>query len=299
MKVFVTGASGFVGSAVVKELLNAGHQVLGLARSEEPARKLKQAGVAVYLGDLTQPESLIDAVTMSDAVIHLGFVHDFTRFKDMCELDGKVIETIGEALEGTQKPFIITSALGVIAKNGIITENDQTITSPTPRIATERAAEKIAADGARVSVIRLSPVVHDVEDRRGFIPILIRIAREKGVSAYISEGANLWPAVHRQDATLLYRLALEKTADAGIRYHAVAENGIPFRLIAETIAKQMDIPAVSIPQEKAAQHFGWIAHFVQFNMPASSEITQQVLAWKPKYPTLMEELEGDTYFPLL
>jgi len=299
MKVFVTGASGFVGSAVVKELLNTGHQVLGLARSDESAMQLKQAGAAVHWGDLTQPESLIDAVTMADAVIHLGFVHDFSRFKDMCELDGKLIETIGEALVGTQKPFIITSALGVIAKNGIITEYDQAITSPTPRIATERAAEKVAAKGVRVSVIRLSPVVHDVEDRGGFIPILIRIAREKGLSAYINEGANLWPAVHRQDAALLYRLVLEKTADAGIRYHAVAENGIPFKLIAEAIAKQMDIPAVSIPLEKAALHFGWIAHFAQFSMPASGEITQQVLAWKPKHPALMEDLEGDTYFPLL
>lgn len=179
----------------------------------------------------------------------------------MCALDEKVIETMGEALVGTQKPFIITSALGVIAKNGMITENDPATANATPRVATERAAEKVRAKGVRVSVIRLSPVVHDVEDRSGFVPMLIRIAREKGISAYIDEGANLWPGVHRQDVALLYRLALEKTADAGARYHAVAENGIPFKLIAEAIAKQLDIPVVSIPREEAGQHFGWLAHF--------------------------------------
>lgn len=297
MKVFVTGASGFIGSAVVKELLAAGHQVLGLARSEASAEKLKASGVEVHYGDLANPESLKPAVFASDAVIHLGFIHDFSRFKEMCELDEKVIETIGSALIGTQKPFIITSAIGVLKKSGIIIETDKAENSLNPRVATENAADKLAGQGVYVAVVRLSPVVHDESDQYGFIPSLIRLAKEKGVSAYINEGTNLWPAVHRKDVAKLFLLALEKNAGNGTRYHALAEQGIEFKKIAEVVAKQLQIPAVSIESAEVEGHFTWFTHFARFDLLASSEATREALDWHPVYPTLMEDLEGTVYFP--
>lgn len=297
MKVFVTGASGFVGTAVVKELLAAGHQVLGLARSAASAEKLTASGVEVYHGDLANPENLKPAVMASDAVIHLGFIHDFSRFKEMCELDAKVIETIGAALEGSQKPFIITSAVGVIKKAGLITETDRVENSLNPRVATENAADKLAGQGIRVAVIRLSPAVHDNDDQQGFVPILIRLAREKGVSGYVNEGTNLWPAVHRKDVAKLYLLALEKNVENGARYHAVAEQGIEVKKIAEAIAKQLKIPAVSIQTAAVESHFTWFTHFASFDILASSEATQKALGWQPAHHTLMEDLEGSVYFP--
>jgi nucleoside-diphosphate-sugar epimerase len=297
MKIFVTGASGFVGTAVVQELIRSGHEVLGLARSEAAAHQLQQAGAAVHIGDLAQPATLLAAVEEADAVIHIGFIHDFTRFAEMCQLDAQVIETIGDALVGTDKPFLVTSAIGVIAQQGIITENDVASDGPTPRVATEKAADAVAAKGVGVAVIRLPLVVHDAGDQNGFVPALIRIAQAKGTSAYIGEGTNLWPAVHRQDAALLYRLVLENNQKVGARYHAVAENGIPFQLIAQTIALRLDIPAVSITKEETAAHFGWFAHFAQFDRHASGELTQQILSWQPQHPTLMEDLAGTLYFP--
>lgn len=295
MKVFVTGATGFVGTGVVQELLANGHQVLGLARSEDSANKLIAAGAEAHQGDLNDFESLKSGAEISDAVIHLGFVHDFTRFAEMCELDGKVIETIGEALLGTEKPFLITSGTALFSKDGLTVETDRSV-NPHPRIATENAADAVAAKGVKVAVIRLSPSVHGKGDIIGFVPTLIRIAKEKGKSAVINGGENFWPAVHKLDAAKLYRLALEKPFESGTRYHAVGEQGIPFKDIATCIAEKLEIPVVSLTDEAAAEHFGWFAHFAKLNNLTSSEETKSALGWEPQHPTLMEDLKSGVYF---
>ena len=291
MKVFVTGATGFVGTAVVQELLANGHQVLGLARSEESANKLISAGAKAHRGDLNDFESLKSGAEGSDAVIHLGFVHDFTRFEEMCKLDGKVIETIGEALAGTDKPFLITSGTALFSKDGLTVETDCSV-NPHPRIATENAADAVAAKGVKVAVIRLSPSAHGKGDIIGFIPTLIRIAREKGKSAVINDGNNFWPAVHKLDAAKLYRLALENPFESGKRYHAVAEQGIPFKDIATFIAQRLQVPVVSLSNDEAREHFGWFAHFAKLNNLTSSEETKTVLSWETQHPTLLEDLEN-------
>jgi len=297
MKVFVTGASGFVGRAVVQELLAAGHQVVGLARSVEAAQQLVAAGVVPFMGDLTQPEALAPAIAASDAVIHLGFIHDFTRFKDMCMLDAVVIESIGEKLKGTTKPFIITSAIGIIAKEGVVIESDRAGNSINPRVATEEAADLVARQDVHVSVVRLSPVIHDQGDVHGFLPSLIRLAKEKGVSAYWGDGSNLWPAAHRLDVAKLYVHALETIATPGTRYHAVAESGVPLGKIAAVVAEKLDLPLVAIPTAEIEQHFTWFTHFAKFNIKASSAETQLALSWQPTHPTLLKDLEGTVYFP--
>lgn len=295
MKVFVTGATGFVGTGVVQELLANGHEVLGLARSEESANKLIAAGAEAHLGDLNDFESLKSGASVSDAVIHLGFVHDFTKFAEMCELDGKVIETIGEALLGTEKPFLITSGTALFSKEGLTIESDRSV-NPHPRIATENAADAVAAKGVKVAVIRLSPSVHGKGDIIGFVPTLIKIAIEKGKSAIINDGNNFWPAVHKLDAAKLYRLALEKPFESGTRYHAVGEQGIQLEDIATYISEKLEVPMVSLTDEQAADHFGWFAHFVKLNNLSSSEETKSALGWNPQYPTLMEDLQSDVYF---
>jgi len=296
MKVFVTGATGFVGTAVVQELLANGHQVLGLARSEESANKLIAAGAEVHRGDLNNFESLKSGAELSDAVIHLGFVHDFTRFEEMCQLDGKVIETIGASLLGTDKPFLITSGTALFSKDGVTTEKELSVNNPHPRIATENAADAVAAKGVKVAVIRLAPSVHGKGDIIGFVPTSIHIAREKGVSAFINEGNNFWPAVHRLDAAKLYQLALEKPFESGTRYHAVAEQGIPFKNIATFIAEKLKVPVVSLTNNEAAEHFGWFAHFAKLNNLTSSEETKATLDWNPQHPTLEEDLQENVYF---
>lgn len=295
MKVFVTGATGFVGTAVVQELLANGHQVLGLGRSEESANKLIAAGAEAHRGDLNDFESLKSGAEVSDAVIHLGFVHDFTRFAEMCELDGKVIETIGEALLGTEKPFLITSGTALFSKDGLTVETDRSV-NPHPRIATENAADAVSAKGVKVAVIRLSPSVHGKGDVIGFVPTLIRIAKEKGKSAVINDGNNFWPAVHKLDAAKLYRLALEKPFESGTRYHAVAEQGIPFKDIASFIAEKLQVPVVSLNSDEATEHFGWFAHFAELNNLTSSEETKSALGWEPQHPSLMDDLQSDVYF---
>ena len=295
MKVFVTGATGFVGTAVVQELLANGHQVLGLARSEESANKLITAGAEAHKGDLNDFESLKSGASASDAVIHLGFVHDFSRFAEMCELDGKVIETIGEALLGTEKPFLITSGTALFSKDGLTIETDRSV-NPHPRIATENAADAVAEKGVKVAVIRLSPSVHGKGDIIGFVPTLIRIAKEKGKSAVINDGNNFWPAVHKLDAAKLYRLALEKPFKSGTRYHAVAEQGIPFKDIAGFISERLKVPVVSLTNDEALEHFGWFAHFAKLNNLTSSEETKATLGWNPQHPTLLEDLKSGVYF---
>ncbi|MEH3112600.1 SDR family oxidoreductase [Pedobacter terrae] len=297
MKVFVTGATGFVGTAVVKELLAHGHQVLGLARSEESEKKLLATGAAALRGDLNDFDSLKSGAIDSDAVIHLGFVHDFTKFEEMCKLDGKVIEAIGEALIGTGKPFLITSGTALFSKDGITTERDLTVNNPYPRIATENAADAVAAKGVKVAVIRLSPSVHGKGDVIGFVPTSINIAKDKGKAAMINEGSNFWPAVHVLDAAKLYRLALEKPFISGTRYHAVAEQGVQFKEISAFIAEKLQIPLVSLTNDEALVHFGWFAHFAKLNNLCSSEETQTRLGWNPQHPTLMEDLKSDVYFP--
>lgn len=299
MRVFVTGATGFVGSAVVQELIRGGHQVLGLARSEEGARSLIAAGAEVFRGDLEDPESLREGVAASDGVIHTGFVHDFNRFMEFCALDKQVIETMGAALAGTDRPLIITSGIGLLHTPGrLATEADMPAElSPNPRIATEKAADTVAALGVRVSVVRLPPTVHGEGDH-GFLPILIGMAREKGISVYKEEGSNRWPAVHRLDAAVLYRLVLENNGPAGVRYHAVAEEGIRFRDIAGAIGKDLHVPAVGKSAEQAAEHFTWFNHFAGMDCAASARKTKEALGWNPVQKGLMEDLALGHYFKI-
>ena len=297
MRVFVTGATGFIGSAIVKELIGAGHQVLGLTRSDEGAKALIASGAEVHHGTLEDLESLRNGAAACDGVIHTAFIHDFSKFQESCETDRRVINLIGSVLAGSDRPLIVTSGTGLgIHTAGETAVEDNVADSKTthhPRVASEEGAADVAAKGVNVSIIRLPPSVHDKGDH-GFMPTLIRIAREKGVSGYIGDGANRWPAVHRLDAAHLYRLALEKGVAA--TYHAVGDGGIPTREIAEVIAKQLNIPAVSLTPEEAASHFGWIAGFFGSDVPASAKLTEERLGWKPTHPGLIADLEQGHYF---
>jgi nucleoside-diphosphate-sugar epimerase len=297
MKVFVTGATGFVGSAVVQELIAAGHRVLGLTRSEAGAQTLIAAGAEVHHGDLEDLDSLRRGAAAADGIIHTGFIHDFARFKEVCEVDRKVIEALGSEFEGSDRPFVITSGIGVLTVPGrVVNELDRADAShPIPRVATEFAADAVAARGVRVSLVRLPPSVHGEGDH-GFVPMLINVAREKGVSAYIGEGQNHWPAVHRLDAAKMFRLALEQNTVPGTRYHSVAEEGVAFKEIAGAIGRGLNIPVVSKAQEEAGEHFGWFAHFAGMDCPASSKISREMLGWQPEHLSLIEDLSAGHYF---
>jgi nucleoside-diphosphate-sugar epimerase len=295
MKIFVTGATGFVGSAVVRELLQAGHEVLGLVRSDAAAQSLVAAGAKAYRGQLEDLEGLRKATDESDGVIHTGFSHDFSKFKENCELDRKVIETLGSALGAADRPLIITSAIGVLPPGAKVTEQTRPLSpSPNPRAASEEAARALIERGGRVSIVRLPPSVHGDGDH-GFVPILIKIAREKKASAFIGTGANRWPAVHRLDAARVYKLALYEAAH-GACYHAVAEEGVTYREIAEVIGRRLNVPVVSKTPEEAAAHFTWFAHFAALNVLASSERTQAKLGWHPTQPGLSADLDRPAYF---
>ena len=295
MRIFVTGASGFVGSAVVRELISAGHEVTGVARSDAAAKLVADSRAEVYRGDLEQPESLVRGASASDAVIHLGFNHDFSRYAANCELDRRVIEVLGSALTGSRRPFIITSAIGILPTGRVVDEQTMpAAVSSIPRVATEEAGRALLERGANVSVVRLPHSTHGEGDH-GFVPALIAIAREKGVSAYVGGGENRWPAVHRLDAAKVYRLALER-ATPGSHYHAVAEEGVPFRQIAEVIGRRLELPLVSKPPEEAAPHFGWLAHFAAMNVTASSAQTREQLQWAPTQPSLLADVDQPYYF---
>jgi nucleoside-diphosphate-sugar epimerase len=296
MRVFVTGATGFIGSAIVRELMNAGHQVIGLARSDSAAKSLIAVGAQVHKGDLEDLESLCRGATAADGVIHTAFNHDFSKFKDNCEADRRVIEVLGSALAGSDRPLIVTSGIGILPAGSLATEETVPIFGPTahPRAASEEVARSVAAHGVRVSVVRLPPTVHGDGDH-GFIPILIGNAREKGISACIGQGLNRWPAVHRLDAAHLFRLILEKGA-AGVRYHAVAEDSVPFREIADVIGRRLNVPVINISIEEAADHFGWFANFAAMDIPASSKQTREQLGWQPAQPGLIYDLDRPRYF---
>jgi nucleoside-diphosphate-sugar epimerase len=296
MRVFVTGASGFVGSAIVEELINNGHQVLGLARSEESAKQLIAAGAEVHYGSLNDLDSLTRGAAAADGVIHTAFIHDFSKFKENCETDRGVIGALSAGLTGIDKPLIITSGTAILGLPRVSNESDNPSvdSSVMPRIASEEAADAATAKGVKAMIVRLPPSVHGDNDH-GFVPRLIEIAKEKAAAAYIGDGSNLWPAVHRADAAKLYRLVLEKGV-AGARYHAAAEQGVPMKEIAIIIGSKLNLPVVSKTPEEAAGHFGWIAHFAALNAPASSQITRDQLGWEPTGKGLLEDLKNGTYF---
>jgi nucleoside-diphosphate-sugar epimerase len=293
MRVFVTGATGFVGSAIVKELIGAGHQVLGLARSDAGAKSLTDAGAQVHRGDLDDLEGLRTGAARSDGVIHTAFRHDWSKFAESSEMDKRAIEALGSELRGSDRPLLVTGGLAVVAQGRAATEDDPPfpVSASYPR-ASEATAAALTAGGVNASVVRL-PQVHDPV-KQGLITYLVALAREKGVSAYVGEGLNQWAAVHVLDAARLYRLALENH-EAGARYHAVAEEGVPLREIAEVIGRGLKIPVVAMSQEKADAHFGFLARFAGMDLRGSSAKTQERLNWRPTGPQLIADLEQLRY----
>ena len=295
MRVFVTGATGWVGSATVKDLIAAGHEVLGLSRSDEGAQALKAAGAQVQRGTLEDLDSLKAGAEWSEGVIHLAFLHDFSKIVESSAAEKRAIAALGEVLIGSDRPLVATSGVALLSP-GVVSDEAtpaRVISDAFPR-APEAAVAALAARGLRATVVRLSPTVHGIGDK-GFVPVLIRIAREKGVSAYIGEGQNRWPAVHRLDAARLYRLALEAGAEGG-PFHGVAEEGIPMKAIAEVIARQLDLPLVAMTPEEGQAHFGWFAGFAGIDCPASSERTRARLGWTPGERGLLADMNDPAYF---
>jgi nucleoside-diphosphate-sugar epimerase len=296
MRVFVTGATGFIGSAIVSELLDAGHEVVGLARSDEAAAALTGAGVEPHRGELDDLDSLRDGAAASDGVIHTAFNHDFSDFAGAARTDLRAIETLGETLAGSDRPFVVTSGTGGLESGGLKTENDagSPNSAAAHRIPSEQTAIALASRGVRASVVRLPPSVHGEGDH-GFVPRMIDAARANGAAAYVGDGANRWPAVHRLDAAHLFRLAVE-AAPAGTILHGVADEGVPLRDIAAVIGRHLDVPTVSVCAEGATDHFGFLGHFAGLDLPASSALTQGRVGWRPVQPGLLSDLEQGHYF---
>jgi nucleoside-diphosphate-sugar epimerase len=306
MRVFVTGASGWIGSAVVPELISAGHQVTGLARSDASAAALTAAGAQVHRGTLDDLDGLRSAAAASDGVIHLAYKHDLAfsgNFQGAVDADRRAVETMGEALAGSDRPFVLASGMLGLAPGRVATERDghgpasemaHLGSGPQARLATAQLTLALASGGVRSSVLRLPPTVHGEGDN-GFMAAIVGIARDKGVSGYIGDGANRWPAVHRVDAAHLFRLALEQ-APAGSALHPVADEGVPIRAIAEVIGRHLGIPVAAISPESAGEHFTWLAGFLAADSPASSTLTRELLGWQPTHPGLIDDLDKGHYF---
>ncbi|NYF91255.1 SDR family oxidoreductase [Tunturiibacter empetritectus] len=293
MRIFVTGATGFIGSALVPDLLAAGHQVLGLTRSEEGAEKLRAAGAEVLHGNLEDLDSLRKGSADSEGVIHLAFNHDFSQFEKNAADERKAIAALGEVLVGSDRPFVVTSGTAMAANlNGKPSTEDSPVASWNPRVGLETAVKEFTERGVKTSIVRLAQI-HDTR-KQGLVPYVTAVAREKRVSAYIGDGSNSWPAAHVSDTARLYRLAFER-AERGAIYHAVDEEGVSMKTIAEALGRGLKVPVVSITPEETAAHFGWLAPFAGLNMPSSSAITQQKLNWKPTGPGLIADLDGMDY----
>jgi nucleoside-diphosphate-sugar epimerase len=296
MRVFVTGATGFIGSATVRELIDAGHQVVGLARSDEAAAALSEAGAEVHPGSLEDLDSLRSGAAAADGVIHTAYIHDFSQMENAAQADLRAVETMGAVLEGSGRPLVVTSGTALIKPGAVVTEEDWPDPGAAvhPRFATSVAARALADRGVRSSIVRPGASVHGEGDH-GFVPYLINLAREKGVSGYIGDGSNRWPAVHRLDTAHLYRLALEN-APAGSVLHAVADEGVPSREIAEVTGRHLGVPVTSFSPEDAQEHFGWMAMFWSLDAPASSALTQERMGWTPTHVGLIADLEQGHYF---
>lgn len=296
MRVFVTGATGFIGSAIVQDLLQAGHHVIGMARSEAGMAGVVAAGAEAYRGDIDDLETLRRGAALADGVIHTAFNHNFATFAANCAADRGIVEALGDGLGGADKPLVVTSGTALVSWARPATETDAPPADATalPRVASEEAADAVAARGPRVSIVRLAPSVHGDGDH-GFVPLLIALAREQGMSPYVGEGGNVWPAVHRLDAARLFRLVLER-GTRGARYHGIAEGGVRFRDIAAVIGRRLNVPVVSLTADDAAAHFGWFKHFALLDNPTSSQRTQTELGWTPSQPGLIADLDLPSYF---